>query len=85
MREALLVHLMEETPMAELLIHLCSGERDRLRYTVTKSRTEMGYVAHLMRLAQLLTKMCEADESLRATLQRRSSGAWNAFEQTVLK
>ena len=51
MREALLAHLMEDTPLAELVIHLCSGERDRLRYTVTKSRTEMDYVAHLMRLA----------------------------------
>ena len=45
----------------------------------------MGYIAHLMRLAQLLAKMSETNENLQAILKRRSGDGWVAFEQTVLK
>jgi len=37
-------------------------ERDRLAYKKEKSTTEMGYVAHLTRLAQLIVELGENNE-----------------------
>ena len=83
-REALLVHLTQETPLVELIIQLCQ-QRDKLTYAKTANTTEMGYVAHLTRLAQLLMQISDKDDDLGEYLATANSGAWNTFLETTMQ
>jgi len=81
-RSALLVYFLFSTPLTEMIVKLCVKE-GKLSYHSTKNQVEMGYVAHLSRLASVITKLVEADEDLREQFSENTE--WVDFEKTYLK
>ena len=81
-RDALLVYILFSTPLTEQIISLCKG-RDKLSYNNVTNKTEMGYVAHLTRLAQLLVQIGEKNELIGEQLEEDTE--WKAFESEVLR
>ena len=60
-KDALLVYMLFSTSLTEDIITMCRTQ-DKLSYSNKKNTTEMGYVAHLSQLAQLLQQIGEKNE-----------------------
>ena len=52
-RSAILVYIIFSTPLTEMIVKLCLHQ-GKLRYQSTQNVIEMGYVAHLSRLASVI-------------------------------
>lgn len=63
-RDNLLIYLLFSTSLTDLIIEMCS-KHNKLSYEKTSQTTEMGYVAHLSRLAQLILQIGEKNEIIR--------------------
>lgn len=58
-------------------------QRENLSFVKTNNKVEMGYVAHLGRLAQLLQQIGEKNEIIREQLDENSE--WSNFESSYLR
>ena len=76
-QDRLLVALLFSTPLTDLIIEMCS-KHDKLCYEKTSQKTEMGYVAHLSRLAQLILQIGDKNEIIREQLDELED--WSKFE-----
>lgn len=52
-RDALLVYVLFSTPLTEMIVKMCFHE-DKLSFLATSNKIEMGYVAHLSRIASVI-------------------------------
>ena len=52
-KDVLLVYMLFSTPLTELIMQMCQ-KREMLSFTKTVNKVEMGYVAHLTRLAMII-------------------------------
>ena len=81
-RDALLVYMLFSTSLTEQIVSLCK-DRDKLSYNKATNKTEMGYVAHLTRLAQLLVQIGEKNELIGEQLEEDTE--WKSFESGYLQ
>ena len=62
-------------------MELCQ-KQSRLKYTATQNSTEMGYVAHLVRLAEMLVEVGKSNELVKEYLYEQEG--WEKFETEFL-
>ena len=74
--------MLFSTPLTEQIVSLCK-DRDKLSYNKATNKTEMGYVAHLTRLAQLLVQIGEKNELIGEQLEENTE--WKSFESGYLQ
>ena len=81
-RDALLIYLLFETQLLNKITDLCQ-KQSRLKYTSTTNSTEMGYVAHLVRLGGMLVRVGEKNSLVQEFLYEHES--WETFDKEFLK
>ena len=74
--------MLFSTSMKDQIVSLCR-ERDKLSYIKAENKTEMGYVAHLTRLAQLLVQIGDKNELIGEQLDEDAE--WKSFEADYLR
>ena len=65
-----------------MIINACS-RLNTINFDNTKTQLEMGYVAHLFRLAKLVDQVCSKNEDIKAGIESEFPD-WAEFQSTVL-
>jgi len=73
---------MFSTPLVDVIIDLCQ-QRGLLSFTKSSNQIEMGYVAHLARLGELLIQVADKNDIIREQLDENSD--WVNFEKLYLR
>ena len=77
------MHLLFATSLLELISEMCQ-KRTRMKYgNNSVQSTEMGYVAHLTRLAEVIQEVASENEIVHEQLQEERQ--WKDFQDNFLK
>lgn len=80
--DALLVTLMFSTSLIDVIVEL-SRQRGLLTFTASSNKIEMGYVAHLSKLGELLLQVSDKNDIIKEQLNDNSD--WVDYEKLYLR
>ena len=82
MENQILVHVLFQTSLVNLIIQL-PRDKAKMNYDNNNRQTDMGYMAYLIELGQLLYLVSESNEDVKEFLFENPD--WSTFIDTILK
>ena len=82
-RDELLVHILFKTEILNVIMNACSRSH-QTTFEKSNNSIEVGFVAHLTRLAKLINQACEANEITKMGVETEFPD-WVEFVSTVLQ